>query len=634
MSNILDRVDGPRDLDALSSDELAALCSDLRAEVIETVSKTGGHLAANLGVVELTVAMLKAFDPPTDKLVWDVGHQAYAYKLLTGRRSRFNTLRQYGGVSGFLKRSESEYDAFGAGHAGTALSAALGMAVARDMRGSNEHVVAIVGDASAGNGIAFEALNNVDRTTPRLIVVLNDNEMSISANVGALSGHLGHLLASPRYNRWKTSIEAFAKRMRLYGLRRLYYRTEEAIKSLFLRSVIFEEMGLRYIGPINGHNIPELLDAFEVAKRSHKPVLLHVATTKGKGYEPAEKAPEKWHGTSGFDVCTGESPAKSGGMGYSEVFSTVLERIAAENERVIAITAAMPSGTGLSRFAERFPKRFFDVGISEGHAAIFAAGLAAEGQQPVFAVYSTFLQRAIDCVIHDICLQKLPVVLCIDRAGIVGDDGPTHHGVFDIALLLPIPELTFMQPRDEAELANMLFTAFNLGKPVAIRYPRGGGPGTAIPDRIEDLEIGKAEVLQEGREVQIWALGDMIPGAIDMAERLRTEGIDVGIVNPRFIKPIDHRLLLAQAAQARLIVTMENGVLAGGFGSAVQAVLSENGMAVPVLRFGWPDQFIPQGNPSVLFEQFGLSPDKMAIAVRDRLGAGGSKSQNGSSDHG
>ena len=617
MSGLLERIKKPRDLDALDGSELSGLCDELRKEIIETVSQTGGHLAANLGVVELTVALLKVFTPPEDKILWDVGHQTYAYKLLTGRRGRFRTLRQYGGISGFQKRAESEHDAFGAGHAGTALSAALGMAVARDRREGGEHVVAIVGDAAAANGIALEALNNVEGTTNRLIVVLNDNEMSIAANVGALSRYLGRLLTTPRYNRWKGSVESLAKRMRLGWFRRTYHRIEEAAKSLFLGSVIFEELGLRYIGPIDGHNIPALLDAMRIAKESENPILLHVTTVKGKGYSFAEKLPEKWHGTSQFDVNSGESlsEAKGRGRSYSSVFGEAMERLAEKDTRIVAITAAMPSGTGLAGFAKRFPDRFFDVGMSEEHAAVFAAGLAAEGLRPVFAVYSTFLQRAVDPVIHDICLQHLPVVICLDRAGVVGEDGPTHHGVFDIPLLQSIPGLIIMQPADEAELVDMLYTALQGDSPVVIRYPRGTGPGVDVRDQPAVIELGRAQVLREGRDVQIWALGDMVPVARATAEKLQECGIDAGVVNSRFVKPLDRALLEKQAAQARLFVTMENGAMTGGFGSGLAGALSEIGLYVPVLRFGWPDQFIPPGASSVLFDQFGLTPQKMANAI-------------------
>ncbi len=622
MSAVLDRVNVPADLETLSEAELETLASELRVTIIDTVSKTGGHLAANLGVVEITIALLRVFAPPEDKIIWDTSHQCYAWKLLTGRKDRFDTLRQHQGLSGFLKRDESEYDAFGAGHAGTALSAALGMAVARDRRKGKEHVVAVVGDAAAGNGISLEALNNVAGSTGRLIVILNDNEMSIAENVGSISQYLGNLLANPRYNRWKRSVESVASRLHMGWARSVYYRLEEAIKSLFLRSVIFEEFGLRYVGPINGHNIHALTDALTIARDSKKPILLHVSTRKGQGYAFAEEQPAEWHGTSCFDISTGKAVKKKG-PSWSSVFGEAIERLASDNDRIVAITAAMCSGTGLDGMAERFPNRFFDVGISEEHAAVFAAGLATEGIIPVFAVYSTFAQRAVDCILHDICLQGLHVVICLDRAGIVGDDGPTHHGVFDIALLRPLPDLVFMQPRDEAELANMLHTAVRTRGPVVIRYPRGRGPGTPIPGELAEIEIGKADVLREGGDVSLWALGDMIPPALDAADTLASRGIETGVVNARFIKPIDKELLLQQARQVKVIATLENGVVTGGFGSGIRELLSSEGLTVPVVAFGWPDAFVPHGSPATLMVQYGLTAEAVAERIMHMLGKRG-----------
>jgi len=619
MNSILERIDSPRDLRRLSDEELQRLAREIRTLIIDTVSRTGGHLAANLGVVELTIALLKVFDPPGDKILWDTSHQCYAYKILTDRRQRFATLRQYGGISGFLKRDESEYDAFGAGHAGTALSAALGMAAARDRRGGSEHIVAVVGDAAAGCGISFEALNNLASVTNRLIVVLNDNEMSISTSVGSLSNYLGDLLANPRYNRWKRSVESVALRLRLGWLRRFYYRIEEAIKGLFLKSVIFEEFGLRYIGPIAGHNIGALVDALTIARDSHQPIILHVSTRKGEGYALAEHDPEKWHGTAAFDVNSGDPMCKSSVPTYSAVFGRVLEQLAEQDERIVAITAGMTAGTGLSEFARKFPKRFFDVGISEEHAVVFAAGLAAAGLRPVFAVYSTFAQRAVDCIIHDVCLQKLPVVFCFDRAGIVGEDGPTHHGLFDLALLRPVPGLVIMQPKDEPELADMLFTAMQMDKPAVIRYPRGCGPGRPVPSVFQELKVGAAEVLQEGREVWLWALGDMVEVASRTASALHAWGVAAGVVNARFVAPLDQALLTKQAATAELIVTLENGVVSGGFGTAVEECLRGCGYRGKTLHIGWPNEFIPHGAPAVLMREYGLTADAIAARVRQAI---------------
>ncbi len=619
MKRILDKVNSPADLRALSQEELNPLAEEIRALIIQTVSRTGGHLAANLGAVELTMALLKVFDPPKDKLVWDVSHQTYAYKILTGRKDRFHTLRQLNGLSGFALKSESPYDAFGAGHAGTALSAALGMAVARDRRGGAEHVVAIVGDGALGCGSSFEALNNLASATRRLIVILNDNEMSISANVGSVARTLGELLAHPRYNRWKNSVERFAKdRLRLTWLRQIYLRLEEAVKSLFLSNVIFEEFGLRYIGPIDGHNIQLLISALETAQRSDEPILLHVSTQKGRGYPFAEAEPEAWHGTGAFEAATGTALKPSHTLKYSEVFGQTLERLAETDDKLVTITAAMSVGTGLTAFAKRYPDRFFDVGICEEHAVLFAAGLAAEGLRPVFAVYSTFAQRIVDYVIHDVCLQQLPVIFCLDRAGLVGDDGPTHHGVFDIALFRSAPNLVLLQPKDEAELANMLASAVHWQRPVMIRYPRGGGPGTTLPATYEDIPMGRAEVLQDGREIQLWALGDMIPLARQVARLLAERGLSVGIVNPRFVVPLDRDLLSRQAAVARCIATFENGVVAGGFGSLVNEVLADIGYRGACLRCGWPDQFIPQGSFDAMAERFGLTAPAIAARI-DKL---------------
>ena len=620
---ILDDVNTPADLKDLDQAALEQLAEEVRAMIIDTVSVTGGHLASSLGVVDLTVAMLKVFDPPDDKVIWDVSHQAYAYKILTGRKERFKTLRQFGGISGFLKRDESPYDAFGAGHAGTALSAGLGMAVARDSRKGNEHVVSILGDGAAGCGVTYEAMNNVADTTGRFVVILNDNEMSIAANVGGMSRYLGGLLASPRYNALKRVIETGAMRMRMGWLRSAYYRIEEAIKGLFLRSVMFEEFGLRYIGPVDGHNMHALLGALTIARNSDRPIILHVSTQKGKGYSFAEEHPEKWHGISGFDVATGKPKAKSDKATptYSQIFGTVMEKIAEEDERVVAITAGMPAGTGLSSFAERYPEKFFDVGISEEHAAIFAAGLAAEGMIPVYAVYSTFVQRAVDCIIHDVCLQNLPVIFCLDRAGVVGDDGPTHHGVFDIALLRPIPGLTIMQPKDEAEFANMLHSSIQMKAPVVIRYPRGSGSGVAVPDKLTYLESGKAEVVRdlpdgaEDRRVWIWGLGDMVSVAEATADMLSKRGVAAGVVNARSVKPLDSILLEKHAAQVDVIVTIENGVISGGFGSGVEECLNAGPRRARIVKFGWPDEFIPQGTVPQLKEKYGLT----ASAISDRV---------------
>lgn len=620
MSNILETINGPDDLKKTRAEELPQLAEEIRALIINTVSATGGHLSANLGTVELAIALLRVFDPPRDKLIWDVSHQTYTYKILTGRREIFHTLRQTDGISGFLSRSESKYDAFGAGHAGTALSAALGIAAARDRQGGTEHIVAIVGDGALGCGTSFEALNNLAFTTKRLIVILNDNEMSISANVGALARYLGRLLAHPRYNRWKSSVERFAReRLKMSWLSKIYLRLEEAVKSLFLRSVLFEEFGLRYIGPIDGHNIPTLISSLEIAKNSDEPILVHVTTQKGKGYVFAESEPEIWHGIGAFEYKTG-IPLKTGSsLKYSDVFGQTVERLAAANNKIVAITAAMAVGTGLSNFARRFPNQFFDVGIAEEHAVIFAAGLATQSFLPIVAIYSTFAQRVVDFVIHDVCLQQLPVIFCLDRSGIVGDDGPTHHGVFDIALFRSVPNLVMMQPKDEAELANMIFSAVAWQKPVIIRYPRGCGPGKSMPAEFSEIPFGKAEVLTEGEAVQIWALGDMLPLAQRAAKKLQRSGFKTGVVSPRFIVPLDRDLLRRQAEKAQCIVTIENGVANGGFGSAISETLADARFAGINIRFGWPDHFIPHGSFERLCECFGLTDEAVTATVLKTL---------------
>ena len=633
MSGLLETVDGrPDALRALDAAGLSQLAAEVRQRIIATVSRNGGHLAANLGVVELTVALLRAFDPPRDKVLWDVSHQTYAWKLLTGRAGRFHTLRQAGGLSGFQRRDESPFDAYGAGHAGTALSAALGMAAARDRRGGGEYVVAVVGDAAMSNGISLEALNNLAHTTGRVIVVLNDNEMSIAGNVGALSRHLGRLLASPKYNRYKAAAERVGQRLRMTPLRGAYHRTEKAIKSLFLRNAVFEEFGLRYLGPIDGHDLRALSNAFAIAREYDRPILLHVATQKGRGYQPAEEAPERWHGVGRFDVASAE-PVE-GPPGYSQHFGACLARLAERDPRVVAITAAMCAGTGLAPFETRHPSRFFDVGICEEHAVVFAAGLAAEGLKPVVAIYSTFIQRAVDCILHDVCLQKLPVVFCLDRGGAVGADGPTHHGIYDLALLRGLPGLTIAQPADEAELARLLVTALRHDGPVVVRYPRDPGPGAPVPDDPQPLPVGRAEVVEPaaGGEpaaargahgppvVWLWALGDMLPVARGAAAQLRAAGLAAGVVNARFVKPLDTALLAEQAIAGAVFATLENGIAAGGFGSALQEAVADLGRPNPVLRFGWPDAIVEQGTTAGLLAAHGLTPEAVARRIRERVG--------------
>jgi len=610
MTKLLDKVDKPKDVKTLTVDEMNVLAREIRELVIETVSKTGGHLAPNLGVVELTIALLASFNIPDDKLLWDVGHQTYIYKILTERKDRISTIRQFKGLSGFQKRSESEYDVFGAGHAGTALSAGLGVAVERDLSGRNEEVVAIVGDAALCNGISLEALNSIATTTKKFIIVLNDNEMSISENVGSFSRHLGALIASSKYNKFKSKAEDAAKSMKMGRFRSLYYRVEESIKNFFLGSSFFEELGLRYIGPVDGHDIHALLEAFDTAKRWDRPIVIHVVTEKGRGFKAAELAPASWHGASaGFDIVTGEYSAEKSGLNYSKAFGDAICELARENEDILAITAAMASGTGLLEFSKEFPKRFFDVGICEEHGAVFAAGLASQGKIPVYAVYSTFSQRLVDCVLHDICLQKLRVILCLDRAGVVGDDGPTHHGVFDIPMFKSIPGLCIMQPANEFELKNMLRLATEISNSSIIRYPRGQIAEVDMENI--PIEYGKAQVVKHGSKIQIWALGDMLELALEIAKELENKGVEAGVVNARFIKPLDSDLIKEQVNNAEKIITIENGVVTGGFGESLEVEIGRFCSGVSVMKYGWPDEFVEHGSVEQLKEIHGLTVEKI-----------------------
>lgn len=621
MPDVLSTIRTPRDVQALVPEQLPGLAEDVRRIILETVSKTGGHLASNLGTVELTIALLRVFSPPQDKVVWDVGHQIYTWKLLTGRRDRFHTLRQRDGLSGFPKPEESDCDAFVAGHAGTALSAALGMAVGRDRRGGAGHVIAVIGDGSMTNGLSLEALNSLEDINSKVIVILNDNKMSISENVGALSRRLGRMLADVRYNRIKAAAEKAGHRLHMTPLRRIYHRLEQAIKSLWLQNAFFEAFGLRYVGPINGHDFVALENALNTAKEDKRSVLIHVATQKGRGFRPSERAPGEWHGVGAFTLDAVQPP--EGKPGYSQVFGSTLSALADENPAIMGITAAMCTGTGLEAFAARHPSRFFDVGICEAFAVVFSAGLAASGYRPFFAVYSTFLQRAVDCVMHDVCIQNLPVVFCVDRAGVVGSDGPTHHGIYDIAMLRCLPNLVIMQPKDTVELVAMMKTALALGGPAVIRYPRDPSPDVVPPPVIEALPLGVAEVVLdapgEGPAVWLWALGDMVPLACATAERLAAAGVRVGVVNARFVKPLDLALLARQAAGASLFVTLENGAVAGGFGSAVREALAAQGLDVPVRAYGWTDAFVGQGTTRQLLEAGGLTPDRLAEEIRPRV---------------
>jgi 1-deoxy-D-xylulose-5-phosphate synthase len=614
MGALLDSIHSPADLKRLSFAQMADLAEEIREFLIQTLSKTGGHLGPNLGVVELTLALHTVFNTPEDKLLFDVSHQAYIHKMLTGRLDRMETIRQPGGLNGFMLRTESEHDSFGAGHAGTALSSALGMAVARDLSGGKEHVIAVAGDAAFTNGITFEALNNIAEQTRRMIVVLNDNEWSIDRNVGAIARYFHKIVTNEHYKNLYDSAHRIIERLGGKTAAEVARRAEEAAKSMLWPSILFEEFGLQYFGPIDGHNLPLLVESFKFLKTEDRPVLLHVLTQKGRGFQPALDLQKKFHGLGPFDPETGETKP-AGQLTYAEVFAGTLVQLANQDERVVAITAAMPSGTGLDLFRPHHPKRYFDVGIAEEHAVVFAAGMATRGYRPICAIYSTFLQRAFDPIVHDVALQKLPVVFCMDRAGLSGDDGPTHHGLFDIAYLRGIPEMVLMAPANEDELADMLKTAIDLPGPSAIRYPRGTGPGAARKPAPQAIPVGKAVVIQDGSDVAILGLGPMLALAQKLAERLESDGFSAAVINPRFVKPLDRELLAEYAGRVAAFVTFEDHVRMGGFGSAVIEALQELGSAVPVVRIGWPDQFIEHGKVEDLRTKYGITVDAALAQV-------------------
>ncbi len=648
MNRYLDMVDHPSHVKKLTLDQLIQLAEEIRTELITKLAKNGGHVGPNLGVVELTIALHRTFATPHDKFVWDVSHQSYVHKLLTGRKSRFDTIRTTDGLNGFALRTESEHDCYGAGHAGTALSAALGMCAARDQRGSNENVVCIFGDAALTNGISFEGLNNIAHTTRRFIGILNDNEWSIAKNVGAISNYLNKLITNPRYNQLQRDVERLVKRMPKGELAiRLGHKAEEALKSAFAEvameqnaerleadgrgghgsSLIFEEMGLHYIGPIDGHNLPLLLSSLEYAKASDAPVVLHVLTKKGKGYEAALNHPEKFHGLGPYDPLTGDTPAVKPGTppNYQDVFGQTMVKLCQKDNSIVGITAAMPSGTGLKALEKAMPRRYYDVGIAEEHAVLFAAGMATMGFHPVCAIYSTFLQRAYDCIVHDVALQDLPVIFCMDRAGLSANDGPTHHGLFDIAYLRCVPNIIAMAPRNEDELADMMFTATLQKHPVFIRYPRGAGEGVAVKEQPALLDIGKAEVTrnfagQTGRKVALFGLGNMHRIAEQAAVQLIAEGFDCAVINPRFTKPLDAGTTEFFARGAELVVTLEDHVLPGGYGASVLELLSEKRIATPVVRIGWPDQFIEHASTvDHLRQKYGLTVNNTVERVKALL---------------
>ena len=632
-SEILKEISSPADLKKLDYEQIEILCQEIRNRIIDATSQNGGHVGPNLGVVELTVALHLAFDTPQDSFFWDVSHQGYVHKLLTGRNDeRFEKIRQSNGLSGFLSREESKHDAFGAGHAGTALSAALGRCIARDLNQKDEHVVAVAGDAAFTCGITLEALNNIASSTKRFILILNDNEWSIAKNVGAFSKYFNELITNPAYTRLHKDAESFLTQVPGGpSLIKFLSKAKRDTKELIAPSSIFEKLGIRYLGPIDGHDVQSLVRFFEFAKTSDEPIVLHLLTQKGKGFPVALEEPEKWHGSGPFDKQTGQSKPSSSTSPpkYQDVFGECLSKLAAENENIVGITAAMPSGTGLDALHKAIPERFFDVGIAEEHAVLLAAGMATGGKLPVCAIYSTFLQRAYDPIIHDVCLQNLPVTFCLDRAGLSPNDGPTHHGLFDISYLRCIPNGIIMQPKDEDELQDMMATGITSGSPSFVRYPRGEGVGVKRKDKPVPLEIGKAEILREGTTCSIWAIGDFVQTALHIADHLLEKyGIKISVVNARFIKPLDEENLLKHTESHQYIVTLEDNVLMGGFGSSILEVFEKNNTTTAVKRFGWPDQFIEHGNSvHELRSKVGLDQESLTksieafLLIEDQLSA-------------
>ncbi|HEY7350300.1 MAG TPA: 1-deoxy-D-xylulose-5-phosphate synthase [Ktedonobacterales bacterium] len=633
MKRILDTIDEPAQLRKLTLPQLEQLAAEIRREIIETVSVRGGHLAPNLGAVELTLALHIAFDTPTDQLVWDIGHQAYVHKLVTGRRDRFHTIRQFEGLSGYLRRDESIYDVFGASHASTSLSAALGVAVGRDLRGEDFKVVAVIGDGALTGGMALEAINNAGTLKKNVIFVLNDNDKSISENVGAIHKYLGKVRSDPRYRKLRGAARQSLANLPMVGdlAVEMAGRADRSMKEFWLPSksgVIFAELGLTFLGPFDGHDIPLMVEVFRRAKDLEGPVMIQVITQKGKGWEHSEADSTKWHGPGAYDYKTGaikKNPADP--PSYTDVFARTLVELAEKDPTVVGITAAMGDGTGLKKLRERFPDRYFDVGIAEQHAVTFAAGLAVSGARPVAAIYSTFLQRAYDQVVHDVCVQNLHVTFCLDRAGIVGEDGQTQHGVFDIGYLRPLPHMKLMAPRDENELRHMLYTALYLDGPVALRYPRGKALGVPMDAELRKLEVGKAELLTPEEEVDqadaaVLAYGNMVAAAVQAAAELAEEGIRLAVVNARWAKPLDEELILRLARTCGRIITVEDHMIAGGFGSAVLELLARKGLqTVPLRIIGLPDRFVEHGAPAILHELYGLSSGHIKEVAHDLIGA-------------
>ena len=618
----LEQIKSPADLKKLAIGDLKKLAGEIRTEMVYRVSKNGGHLSSNLGVVELTIALHYVFNSPVDKIIWDVGHQSYPHKLITGRYDKFSSLRKYKGIAGFPRRDESEHDAFGTGHSSTSISAALGIIEGREQNKEDFKVIAVIGDGAMTAGLALEGLNNAGDLKKDLIVILNDNEMSISPNVGALSAYLNRILTGERYQKFKKETRSFLESIPKLGDKaaKIAQKTEEMLKGFFLPGILFEELGFNYVGPIEGHNIELLIDTLKRIKTSALPILIHVITKKGKGYEFSEKDPSMFHGIGPFKLETG-APATGAGLTYSEVFGDTLTELAKTDEKIIAITAAMKEGTGLEHFARKYPERFYDVGIAEPHAVTFAAGLATQGLKPVVAIYSTFLQRAYDEIVHDVCLQNLHVVFAIDRAGIVGEDGPTHNGLFDLSFLRHIPNMAVMSPKDDIEFKYMLGLALNHKGPVAIRYPRGKVP---VQDQgaksFDGFKIGESEILKQGKDVALIAVGNTVYPSLNVAEQLEKEGFSVMVINARFVKPLDRNLISSVASVVPRIVTIEDNILQGGFGSAILEFLNKTEFShIKIKRLGMPDKFIEQGSQEELRRIYGLDEEGIYTAVLSLL---------------
>ncbi len=624
--NILQTINSPEDLRQLNLNEIEQLAADIREEIIKTVSKAGGHLAPSLGVVELTLALHYVFNTPSDKLIWDVGHQTYAHKLITGRKDKFHTLRQYKGISGFPKRSESPFDAFDTGHSSTSISAGLGIAIAKHLKKSKNRAIAVIGDGSMTGGMAFEALNQAGHLDKDLIVVLNDNEMSISPNVGALSSFLSRKMTSRQVVRAKGELKHFLKSFSNIGenILQVLKKSEESFKGFFTPGMLFESLKFEYVGPIPGHQLESLIATFKnVRDFSHGPVLIHVITKKGKGYPPAEENPGDYHGVGPFDIKSGTPvPAADTPTTYTRCFGDTLVHLAEKEPKIVAITAAMPAGTGLTRFARRFPNRFFDVGIAEQHAVTFAAGLATEGMLPVFAVYSTFLQRGLDQVIHDVCLQNLPVTFAIDRGGVVGDDGPTHHGAYDLSFLRFIPNLVLMAPKDENEMQHMLYTAIQYNGPAALRYPRGAGEGVELSENLCEIPIGEGELLRQGKDILLLPIGNRVYPALEAARGLEKVGIDAAVINPRFIKPLDNELIIEWAEKTGRVVTVEDNARMGGFGSAVLELLAGSSLShIKVTTLGYGDRYLEHGTQEILWRKGKIDVPAITNAAMELMDA-------------